>query len=102
MERQAVEQANLKRQNRKTKRGVVVSNKMEKTLVVSVKRTIRDPKYQKVLVRSKKYYAHDEDNSAKIGDEVVIMETRPLSKLKRWRLVEVTKQSKPNSKSEGV
>lgn len=94
-----MENATEKRQNRKTKRGVVVSNKMQKTLVVSVNRTIRDPRYQKVMVRSKKYYAHDEDNSAKIGDEVVIMETRPMSKLKRWRLVEVTKQSKPQSKA---
>lgn len=90
------------RKNRKTKRGVVVSNKMEKTLVVSVKRTIRDPKYQKVMTRSKKYYAHDEENSAKIGDEVLIMETRPISKLKRWRLVEITEKSKPeNSKFAG-
>jgi len=84
-----MEQNTLNRQHRKVKSGVVVSNKMQKTVVVSVNRTIRDPRYQKVIVRSKKYYAHDEANSAKIGDEVVIMETRPLSKLKRWRLVEV-------------
>jgi small subunit ribosomal protein S17 len=90
-----MEQTTLKRQNRKTKRGVVLSNKMDKTLVVSVNRTIRDPKYLKVLVRSKKYYAHDEDNAAKVGDEVVIMETRPISKLKCWRVVEVKPKTAP-------
>lgn len=92
-----MEQDTLKRHNRKVKRGVVVSNKMQKTLVVSVNRTIRDPKYQKVIVRAKKYYAHDEDNSAKIGDEVVIMETRPISKLKRWRVVEVNQKRAPQA-----
>lgn len=81
------------RKHRKQKQGVVVSNKMQKTLVVQVTRTIRHPRYQKVMSRSKKYYAHDENNSAQIGDEVIIMETRPISKLKRWRLVEVKQKS---------
>ena len=66
---------------------------MQKTVVVRVDRTVRHPQYEKVIVQSKKYYAHDESNSAKVGDEVVIMETRPMSKLKRWRVVDV-KQSK--------
>ncbi len=78
-----------KRTNRKTRKGVVVSNKMQKTVVVRVERTIRHPEYDKVVTRSKKYYAHDESNTAKEGDVVSIMETRPMSKLKRWRVVEV-------------
>jgi small subunit ribosomal protein S17 len=73
---------------RKMRRGVVVSNKMQKTVVVKVDRTIRHPRYEKVVTRSKKYYAHDESNSLQVGDRVTIMETRPLSKLKRWRVVE--------------
>ncbi|MBS0656159.1 MAG: 30S ribosomal protein S17 [Verrucomicrobia bacterium] len=72
---------------RKVRKGVVVSNKMQKTVVVRVDRTIRHPRYEKVVIRSKKYYAHDETNSARIGDVVTIMETRPLSKLKCWRVV---------------
>jgi small subunit ribosomal protein S17 len=72
---------------RKVRKGVVVSNKMQKTVVVRVDRTIRHPRYEKVIIRSKKYYAHDETNSARIGDVVTIMETRPLSKLKCWRVV---------------
>ena len=84
-----MEQQMENRANRKTKKGVVVSNKMQNTVVVSVERTIRHPRYDKVMTRSKKYYAHDEANAAKEGDEVVIMETRPMSKLKRWRVVDV-------------
>ena len=72
--------------NCKIKKGVVVSNKMEKTVVVKVERTIRHAKYGKVIKRGKKYYAHN-DSPLQIGDEVKIMETRPLSKLKRWRVV---------------
>ncbi len=79
----------LKRTSRKTRKGVVVSNKMQKTVVVSVDRTIRHPRYDKIIIRSKKYYAHDESNTAREGDVVSIMETRPMSKLKRWRVVEV-------------
>jgi small subunit ribosomal protein S17 len=84
-----MEQQELKRSSRKTRKGIVVSNKMQKTVVVRVERTIRHPKYDKVLTRSEKYYAHDESNAAKCGDVVSIMETRPLSKLKRWRVVDV-------------
>lgn len=72
---------------RKIKKGIVVSNKMDKTVVVKVERTIRHPRYEKVVTRAKKYYAHNESTPLNIGDEVKIMETRPLSKLKRWRVV---------------
>jgi small subunit ribosomal protein S17 len=73
--------------SRRTKKGIVVSNKMEKTVVVRVDRTYRHPKYNKVVTRSNKYYAHDESNTLQEGQEVEIIETRPLSKLKRWRVV---------------
>lgn len=77
------------RNNRKENTGVVISNKMEKTVVVKVTRKIRHPKYGKVIERSKKCYAHDDSDSVEVGQKVRIMETRPLSKLKRWRVVEV-------------
>lgn len=76
---------------RKERVGVVSSNKMDKTIVVTVDRLARHKRYKKVIKISKKYYAHDENNEAKVGDEVRIAETRPTSKLKRWRLVEVQK-----------
>lgn len=76
------------RGRRKTKKGVVVSNKMQKTAVVEVQSTFRHPKYQKVVRRKKRYYAHVENTPVVVGDEVVIVETRPISKLKRWRVVE--------------
>lgn len=75
------------RGNRKVKRGKVVSNKMDKTVVVAVERTLRHPKYGKVIRRSEKLYAHNEGKPLAIGDEVAVVETRPLSKLKRWRVV---------------
>lgn len=65
----------------------MVSTKMEKTAVVRVSRTLRHPKYEKVIAQSKKYYAHDEAGDCKVGDQVTIVECRPLSKLKRWRVV---------------
>ena len=76
---------------RKERVGVVTSNKMDKTIVVTVDRLARHKRYKKVIKISKKYYAHDENNQAKVGDEVRIADTRPTSKLKRWRLVEVQK-----------
>ena len=76
------------RGKRKEKSGVVISNKMDKTVTVQVVRTMRHPKYQKVIERKEKYYAHDETNALEIGQKVRIVETRPLSKLKRWRVVE--------------
>ena len=75
---------------RKEREGVVVSDAMDKTVVVKAERRITHPVYGKTMRRSKKYYAHDEKNEAKKGDKVVIEETRPLSKTKRWRLVEIT------------
>lgn len=87
------------RGRRKLKKGVVVSNKMQKTVVVKVDRTMRHPVYGKVVVRSKKYYAHHDIQDLKIGDEVQIMETRPLSKLKRWRVVSVPNQISETSVS---
>lgn len=73
---------------RKTNTGTVISDKMQKTVIVSVERTIKHPKYGKVIKRIKKFYAHNDNESLKIGDKVVIRETRPLSKRKRWRVVE--------------
>lgn len=75
------------RNKRKTKKGTVLSNKMDKTVVVSVERVIRHPRYGKVVKRSKKYYAHHEGEPLAIGQEVEICETRPISKTKCWRTV---------------
>ena len=77
------------RGTRKENIGVVISTKMDKTVTVKVTRKMRHPKYGKVIERSKKYYAHDDSNNLELGQKVRIMETRPLSKLKRWRVVEV-------------
>ncbi len=71
--------------------GIVVSDKMQKTIVVQVSRLTRHPVYSKVVTKASKYKVHDEKNQAKMGDKVRIMETRPLSKDKRWRLVEILK-----------
>ena len=78
-----------KSEKRKVREGVVVSNKMQKTVTVKVERTIRHPQYDKVVTRAKKYYAHNENNNIQVGQRVRIVETRPLSKLKRWRVEEV-------------
>lgn len=75
------------RGNRRVKQGVVIGNKMTKTVVVRVERTLRHPLYSKVVTRSSKYYAHDESDALQVGDKVTIMESRPLSKLKRWWVV---------------
>jgi small subunit ribosomal protein S17 len=77
----------VREMTRKTKKGVVVSNKMQKTVVVKLERTFQHPKYGKIIKRSKKIYAHNEDKPLQIGDIVHVIETRPLSKLKRWRIV---------------
>lgn len=77
------------RGNRKQRVGEVVSNKMTKTIVVRVERRFPHPKYKKIIKSYKKFYAHDEKSEAKVGDMVIIAEARPLSKLKRWKLVEV-------------
>ncbi len=78
---------------RKTKVGAVVSTKMNKTIVVQVERQKAHPLYRRVVTRSRKFYAHDEENTARQGDVVRIQETRPLSKLKRWRLLEVVRRA---------
>jgi small subunit ribosomal protein S17 len=83
--------AEAERANRKTFEGVVVSDKMDKTRVVVVTRTVRHPFYDKVQTKSSKFHVHDEGNQARAGDVVEIASTRPLSKLKRWRLVRVVK-----------
>lgn len=83
----------LKRRKRQLFRGIVISDKMDKTRVVKVLRTYRHPLYEKVIKSYKKYYAHDELNQSKIGDEVEIMSTRPLSKLKRWRIYRIIKKN---------
>ncbi len=81
------------RGTRKERLGRVVSNKMDKTIVVSVERRFPHPRYKKVVKSFKKFYAHDEKNEAKIGDVVLIEETRPMSKLKRWRLTQVLEKA---------
>ena len=79
----------LERNSRKTRIGIVASDKMDKTVVVKVESRTKHPLYGKITTSSKKFKAHDENNEAKIGDKVLIMETRPLSKDKRWRVIEV-------------
>ncbi|MBI2152119.1 MAG: 30S ribosomal protein S17 [Candidatus Rokubacteria bacterium] len=74
---------------RKTREGIVVSDKMQKTRVVRIERVYRHPRYQRVITRSKKLKAHDEANASRVGDRVVIEETRPLSRDKRWRIREI-------------
>ncbi len=81
------------RGHRKERTGLVVSNKMDKTIAVQIDRTFAHPLYKKPMRRSKKFYADDPKNECKIGDLVRIRETRPLSKLKRWQLVEIVKRA---------
>jgi small subunit ribosomal protein S17 len=82
-------QAATERNARKSRTGIVVSDKMEKTCVVAIERRVPHPVYGKMVTRTKRLKAHDEENSAKVGDTVRIVETRPLSKDKRWRVVEI-------------
>ncbi len=82
-----------KRTIRKVREGLVVSAAMNKTAVVLMKRRLPHPVYGKYVVKNKKFYIHDEENTCQVGDKVRIMETRPLSKLKRWRLVEVLERA---------
>jgi small subunit ribosomal protein S17 len=85
---------NIIRNLRKTRIGVVASNKMDKTITVAVERKVKHPLYGKFVKKTTKFHAHDEKNECSIGDTVKIMETRPMSKLKRWRLVEVVEKVK--------
>jgi small subunit ribosomal protein S17 len=84
----------VERQIRKTKTGIVSSDKMDKTVTVAVERKVKHPIYGKFVKKTTKFHAHDEKNEAKPGDVVKIMETRPLSKTKRWRLVEIIEKAK--------
>ena len=84
----------MERNLRKTRTGKVVSNKMDKTIVVAIENHVKHPLYNKVVKRTYKLKAHDENNDCNIGDTVKVMETRPLSKDKRWRLVEIVERAK--------
>ena len=84
----------MERNLRKTRVGTVVSDKMDKTIVVAVKDNVKHPLYKKILKRTVKFKAHDENNECRIGDRVMIMETRPLSKDKNWRLVKIIEKAK--------
>ncbi|MCL1831385.1 MAG: 30S ribosomal protein S17 [Oscillospiraceae bacterium] len=89
-----IKTAQKARNLRKTRIGVVASNKMDKTIVVEIVENVRHPMYKKIVKRTIKFKAHDEENTCNIGDKVEIMETRPLSKEKRWRLVNVLERAK--------
>ncbi|WP_033563418.1 30S ribosomal protein S17 [Sphingobacterium sp. SYP-B4668] len=84
----------MERNLRKTRIGLVVSNKMDKSIVVTVERKVKHPIYGKFVKKTTKFKAHDEENTCGIGDTVLIMETRPLSKTKNWRLVEILERAK--------
>ena len=90
----------MERNHRKTRTGVVVSDKMDKTVVVKMEKRTRHPKYHKIIIRAVKVKAHDENNECNIGDIVALMETRPLSKDKRWRVINVLERT-INSDTDG-
>ncbi len=90
---EAPAQVEARENHRKVRIGTVVSDKQDKTRVVTVARTAPDPLYKKVIKHTSKFYVHDEKNESKVGDVVEIMETRPLSKMKRWRLVQIQKHA---------
>jgi small subunit ribosomal protein S17 len=79
---------------RKAREGIVVSDAMQATVVVAVTERVRHPRYQKTVQRTKRLYCHDADNSARVGDRVQIMETRPVSKLKRWRVARIMERAR--------
>ena len=91
-------ETSLQRGHRKERVGDVVSDRMNKTIVVRVKRRFQHPRFKKVVTAYSKFYAHDEKNEAKIGDRVRIQETRPLSKTKSWRLVEIVERTREVAK----
>lgn len=82
------------RKQRKVRTGLVVSDKMDRTVIVNIETTVRHPLYGKIYKRNSKLHAHDETNDAKTGDRVKVIETRPLSKTKRWRVVEILERAK--------
>ncbi|MGK5090731.1 30S ribosomal protein S17 [Deltaproteobacteria bacterium TL4] len=83
----------MNRKNKKVRSGIVVSDRMEKSVVVKVETRVEHPLYKRTITRSKKYVAHDEDNTCKVGDVVRIIECKPISRKKRWRLLEVVEAS---------
>jgi small subunit ribosomal protein S17 len=87
-------EAEVDRNPRKTREGLVVSDKMDKTVIVSVEDRVKHKMYGKVMRRTRKFQAHDEANACGIGDRVIVMETRPLSATKRWRVVEIIEKAK--------
>ena len=91
---EATAQDGTPRKARKVREGTVTSAGMDKTIVVTIIERVRHPKYNKFILRAKKLYAHDEANDAGVGDKVRVMETRPLSKTKRWRLVEIMERAR--------
>jgi len=91
---EVTDETTVKRGDRKVREGLVVSDKMDKTVVVSVEDRVKHAMYGKVLRRTSKYKAHDENNECGIGDRVLLMETRPLSATKRWRVVEILEKAK--------
>ena len=89
------EENNTEERNaRKVREGLVVSNKMNQTAVIAIVERVAHPRYSKMVIRTKKLYAHDETNDVNIGDRVRVMEIRPMSKLKRWRIIEVLERAK--------
>lgn len=84
----------MERNKRKIREGWVISNRMDKTIVVAVERRFRHPRYEKIIRRTSKLYAHDDKNESQVGDRVKVMEIRPLSKSKRWRLLEILEKAK--------
>lgn len=91
---ETVKTAASSRPSRKVRQGLVVSDKMDKTVVVAIERRVPHPVYGKMVTRTKRLKAHDEQNSAKVGDTVRIVETRPMSKDKRWRLLEIVERAR--------
>lgn len=91
-EKKEISIRNLDKQKKRV--GIVVSNKMQKTVTVEVTRMFKHPDYKKYVKKSKKYLAHDENNSCSVGDKVLIRETRPLSKRKRWRVIKIIEKAK--------
>jgi len=94
MSEETVAETTATRKNRKVREGLVVSDKMDKTIVVALEDRVKHPMYGKVIRRTSRVKAHDEGNAAGVGDRVLLMETRPLSATKRWRLVEVLEKAK--------
>jgi small subunit ribosomal protein S17 len=94
LEKEGAHASSTERPYRKTQRGYVTSDKMDKTIVVEVEERVKHARYGKVTTKSNKFKAHDEENSAGIGDRVLIMETRPLAATKQWRLVEILEKAK--------